>query len=159
MKVGPTLVKSGLVYSMKNINTTTSFSLSPVSTKWYHPPMCFVYTYQHCMLPIAFVACMPCRHITIGLGGAHIYMLANALADHGKNWSGYYFDRSGGESDPETSMEEPAWTPEDPPLGSMLVEPSVMKSSCRCQSSLLFFSRGCCFPSRLAETTRRRFQA
>ena len=23
---------------MKNINTTTSFSLSPVSTKWYHPP-------------------------------------------------------------------------------------------------------------------------
>ena len=37
-KVGPTLVKSGLVYSMKNINTTTSFSLSPVSTKWYHPP-------------------------------------------------------------------------------------------------------------------------
>ena len=38
IKVGPTLVKSGLVYSMKNINTTTSFSLSPVSTKWYHPP-------------------------------------------------------------------------------------------------------------------------
>ena len=29
-------------------------------------------------------------------------------ADHGRTWSGYYFERSGGESDPETSMEEPA---------------------------------------------------
>ena len=50
-----------------------------------------------------------------------------------------------------TSMEEPAWTPEDP-LGSLL-EHSVMEPSCRCQSSLLFFSR-CCFPSRLARISR-----
>ena len=53
-----------------------------------------------------------------------------------------------------TSMEEPAWTPEDP-LGSML-EHSVMEPSCPCQSSLLFFSRRCCFPSRLAETDSKR---
>ena len=32
------------------------------STKWYHPPMCFVSTYQHCMLPIGLVPCMPCTH-------------------------------------------------------------------------------------------------
>ena len=52
-------------------------------------------------------------------------------------------------------MELPAWTPGSPPspmLDCSILEPS--SSSCPCQSSLLFFSRRCCHPSRRAETTR-----
>ena len=53
-------------------------------------------------------------------------------------------------------MELPAWTPGSPPspmLDCSILEPSS-SSSCPCQSSLLFFSRHCCYPSRRAETTR-----
>ena len=53
-------------------------------------------------------------------------------------------------------MEVPAWTPEAP-LGSMQ-EHSVMQPSCSCQSSLLFFSNRCCFPSsRRAETRQNAY--
>ena len=53
-------------------------------------------------------------------------------------------------------MELPVWTPGSPPspmLDCSILEPSS-SSSCPCQSSLLFFSRHCCYPSRRAETTR-----
>ena len=53
-------------------------------------------------------------------------------------------------------MELPAWTPGSPlspMLARSILEPPS-SSSCPCQSSLLFFSRRCCYPSRRAETTR-----
>ena len=85
-KLGPTLVKSGLVYSMKNINTTTSFSLSPVSTKWYHPPSKHPHHYHQksgwCLLPSCdtWGALVPARHKHIC--AMHVCVCEKAMHTH-----------------------------------------------------------------------------